>query len=236
MSFLTTCFLAGFLSVTVVATSAIPSFSETGRARTASLAVEGAVIPDRRAVTIPDVTAPVAATSTPGGTENSDEAAPLRLPGSGVLLVPESAPDPDAPSGERTVARVTIPRLGLSADVGEGVEQESIDRGPAWWPGTAMAGGWGTMVIAGHRTTYTAPFLRVEELAPGDLIDVSAGTETYSYAVTGLEVVPPTALWIVNQQPGYNLLLFTCHPLGGDTERLVVRAALVSRNGVPVVW
>ena len=77
-----------------------------------------------------------------------------------------------------------------------------IDAGPAHWPGTAAFGSWGNVVLAGHRTTHTEPFLRVAELAPGDEIILSDAIGTYTYHVTGVEVVPNTALWIVDQQPG----------------------------------
>ena len=83
-------------------------------------------------------------------------------------------------------------------------------------------------MLAGHRTTHTEPFLRVAELAPGDEIILSDSIGTYTYHVTGIEVVPNTALWIVDQHPGRTLTIFTCHPIGSSAERLVVHAELMS--------
>ena len=104
-----------------------------------------------------------------------------------------------------------------------------IDAGPAHWPGTAAFGAWGNVVLAGHRTSHTEPFLRNAELAPGDDIVLSDPTGSYHYAVTSVEVVPNTAMWIVDQHPGRTLTIFTCHPIGSSTERLVVHAELRTR-------
>jgi sortase A len=84
------------------------------------------------------------------------------------------------------------------------------------------------VVLAGHRSTNTSPFLRVGELAPGDEIVLADDSGTYTYHVTGLQVVPNTALWIVDQKPGRTLTIFTCHPIGSAAQRLVVRAELMS--------
>jgi sortase A len=126
------------------------------------------------------------------------------------------------------IGRIEIPKIGVNETVREGVEQMVIDAGPAHWPGTAGFGSWGNLVLAGHRSTNTSPFLRVGELAPGDEIVLADDSGTYTYHVTGLQVVPNTALWIVDQKPGRTLTIFTCHPIGSAAQRLVVRAELVS--------
>jgi sortase A len=126
------------------------------------------------------------------------------------------------------VGRIRIPRIGLDQPVREGVEQMVIDAGPAHWPGTAAFGAWGTTVLAGHRSTHTEPFRRAGELQAGDLVVLTDAVGSYTNRVTGTEVVPNTALWIVRQAPGRNLTIFTCHPIGSSAQRLVVRAELVS--------
>jgi sortase A len=112
--------------------------------------------------------------------------------------------------------------------VREGVEQMVIDAGPAHWPGTAAFGAWGNVVLAGHRSTHSEPFRRLAELMADDQIVLADLVGTYTYRVTGTEVVANTALWITEQQPGRNLTVFTCHPIGSSAQRLVVRAELVS--------
>jgi sortase A len=146
------------------------------------------------------------------------------------LPVPAPLPDPSAPAALVEIGRIQIPKTGVDQPVREGVEQMVIDAGPAHWPGTALFGGWGNVVIAGHRSSHTEPFLRNAELAPGDDIVLSDVTGTYHYAVTGVEVVPNTAMWIVDQHPGRTLTIFTCHPIGSSAERLVVHAELRGRS------
>lgn len=145
------------------------------------------------------------------------------------LPVPAPLPDPAAHRDLVEIGRIQIPKTGVDQPVREGVEQMVIDAGPAHWPGTAAIGGWGNVVLAGHRTSHTEPFLRNAELAPGDDIVLSDATGTYHYGVTSVEVVPNTAMWIVDQHPGRTLTIFTCHPIGSSAERLIVHAELRTR-------
>ncbi len=145
------------------------------------------------------------------------------------LPVPAALPNPSAPRDLVEIGRIQIPKTGVDEAIREGVEQVVIDHGPAHWPGTAEIGGWGNLVLAGHRSIHTAPFRRNGELVTGDAIVLSDATGTYRYSVTSVEVVDPTALWIVDQHPGRTLTIFTCHPIGSSAQRLVVRAELVSR-------
>ncbi len=147
-----------------------------------------------------------------------------------VPPLPVPAPLPNAAARVPLVVfgRIQIPKIGLDQVVHEGVEQMVIDAGPAHWPGTAAFGSWGNVVLAGHRTTHTEPFLRVAELAPGDPIILSDAEGTYTYHVTGIEIVPNTALSIVDQHPGRTLTIFSCHPIGSSAQRIVVHAELMS--------
>lgn len=146
------------------------------------------------------------------------------------LPVPAPLPDQSATRALVEIGRIQIPKTGLDQTVREGVEQMVIDQGPAHWPGTAAFGGWGNVVLAGHRSTHTEPFLRNAELTAGDEILLSDSTGIYHYAVSSVEVVPASALWIVDQHPGRALTIFTCHPIGSSAERLVVHAELTSRS------
>lgn len=146
-----------------------------------------------------------------------------------ALPVPADLPDPSAPRELVDIGRIQIPKTGVDQTVREGVEQVVIDNGPAHWPGTADFGGWGNVVLAGHRSIHTEPFLRNAELGAGDEIVLTDGTGSYHYAVTSVEVLPATAMWIVDQHAGRTLTIFTCHPIGSSAERLVVHAELKSR-------
>ena len=144
------------------------------------------------------------------------------------LPVPAAMPNPANRVPLVEFGRIEIPKIGVNQVVNEGIEQMVIDAGPAHWPGTAAFGSWGNSVLAGHRSTHSEPFRRVAELAPGDEIILSDSVGKYTYHVTGVEVVPNTALWIKDQKPGRTLTIFSCHPIGAATERIVVWAQLMS--------
>ena len=130
------------------------------------------------------------------------------------------------------VAVLRIPKLGLDKVVVEGTDVASLRKGPGHQPGTAALGEPGNAVIAGHRTTYGAPFYRLDELEPGDPIVVQVPAGELRYTVTGSQVVEPTDMWILDPTTDDRLTLFTCTPRFSAAQRLVVTAAL---DGRPVV-
>jgi sortase A len=146
-----------------------------------------------------------------------------------VLSTPEPPPaDPHAPVPVIPIGQITIPKIGVDLAFAEGVTLTVIDQGPGHWPGTAAPGGWGNVVIAAHRTVHGGSFLHIGELVAGDQIVLRDATGTYVYGVTGIEVVAPEALSIVDQHPGRTITLFACHPIGSATQRIVVHGALVA--------
>jgi len=131
------------------------------------------------------------------------------------------------------IGRLEIPAISLNEVIREGVDLSVIDRGVAHWAGTATAGGFGNMVLAGHRTTKTAPFHDLDRLRPGDSITVTGfDRRVAEYAVTETVVVSPRDMWIVEQTDVPMVTLFACHPKRSARQRIVVRAELVD---VPVV-
>ena len=144
-----------------------------------------------------------------------------------TLRQPVDVPDPSVRLPIATLGRIQIPKIGLDAELRDQITQESIDLGPSHWPGTADPGGFGNAVIAGHRNSYSAPFHDLANLQTGDRITLVGGFGiSYHYTVTEMFVVEPTAMWITEQTPGHTLTIFTCHPLGSSSQRLVVRATL----------
>lgn len=127
-----------------------------------------------------------------------------------------------------TIGRVEIPAIGLDEPIREGVHLSVIDRGVAHWAGSAEAGGFGNMVLAGHRTTKTAPFRDLDRLQPGDSIVVT-GFEgrTADYVVVETVIVTPSDMWIVEQTEVPMVTLFACHPKRSAKQRIVVRAELI---------
>ena len=148
-----------------------------------------------------------------------------------VLSTPAAPPaDPHADVAVTQIGSIEIPAIGVDQPMFEGIWLTVIDRGPAHWPGTAEPGGWGNVVVAGHRTTHGGPFNRIGELVAGQQIVLHDARGTYTYVVTGSEVVTPLDMWIVDQHPGRTITLFACHPIGSAAQRLVVHGELVSAH------
>ncbi|MGZ4676237.1 MAG: sortase [Acidimicrobiia bacterium] len=144
-----------------------------------------------------------------------------------TLHTPEDVPDPSVRRPISIIGRIQIPSIGLDTELRDQITQESIDLGPSHWPGTAAPGGFGNAVVAGHRSSHSAPFHDLGNLHAGDTIVLVDGFgQRYTYSVTELFVVNPDAIWITKQTPGHTLTLFTCHPIGSSAQRLVVRATL----------
>jgi sortase A len=143
-----------------------------------------------------------------------------------TLPQPAPAPDPNAQEPEVELGTLAIPKIGVTQPLFEGVSLSSLDRGPGHWPGTAMPGQLGNVVIAGHRVSHARPFRHLEKLAPGDQILLTTGGVQYQYLVTGTQIVTPNDVWIVDQKPQHTATLFACHPPGSTRERIVVFAKL----------
>ncbi|MFC4530972.1 class E sortase [Sphaerisporangium dianthi] len=138
------------------------------------------------------------------------------------------------------VALIRIPRLGRDYEyaVLEGVGPEDLRRGPGHYPGTARPGKIGNFVLSGHRTTYAAPFNRIDELRRGDDIVVEAPEARYTYRVSGKQVVTPDQVDVIAPVPNHPgarpteavITLTTCHPEYSARQRLVVYGVLAGRR------
>ena len=152
-----------------------------------------------------------------------------------AAVAPASRTAPIAPPANPTAAvpvvkigEIQIPKIGLVHPVFEGVTLTVIDHGPGHWPGSAVPGQLGNAVFAGHRVTHTHPFLRINELVPGDEIIFKMANGTFTYKVTGHKIVTPKDVHIVDPTSDATLTLFACHPLHQAIQRYVVLAAFVS--------
>lgn len=125
-------------------------------------------------------------------------------------------------------ALIEIPRIGVEKVVVEGVGVEDLKKGPGHYPDTAMPGQRGNAAIAGHRTTYGAPFYDVDQLEPGDLIFVTTTRGRFHYEVRELAVVGPDAVSVLDPTDDDRLTLTTCHPRFSAAQRLIVVASLVT--------
>jgi sortase A len=148
---------------------------------------------------------------------------PTSPPDAPPLPVPAPVPaDPYERVPIVPIGEIAIPRIGLVHTMYEGVSLTVIDRGPGHWPGTAMPGGFGNVVIAGHRTTNSRPFRNIDQLEVGDEIILRTDAGTFVYRVSETRVVEEHEMWIVDQRPGYTVTLFACHPPGSAQYRYVV--------------
>lgn len=129
------------------------------------------------------------------------------------------------------IALIEIPAIGAEHAVVEGVGVSDLRRGPGHYPFTPLPGEAGNVGIAGHRTTYGAPFNQLDELEAGDEIRVATLRGEFTYRVTGDEVVSPRDVDVLTSSDGNRLTLTTCNPEYSSAERLVVSADLV---GEPV--
>ncbi len=151
------------------------------------------------------------------------------------LLVPADAPaNPRAATPEIHHGQLEIPSIGLSQPFFEGITLTAIDRGPSHWPGTAMPGELGNMVIAGHRTTRTRPFWDLDLVPPGDeLIFTMVNGDRFVYTLDRTEVVDDQDIHIIDQEYGYTATLFGCHPKGSAAQRIVGFFTLASVELAP---
>ena len=107
-----------------------------------------------------------------------------------------------------------------------GVALSDLRKGPGHYPNTPLPGQLGNAAIAGHRTTYGAPFFRVDELAAGDEIIVTTVQGTFRYLVTEIKIVKPTDFSVLDPSPDATLTLTSCNPRYSSRQRIVVKARL----------
>jgi sortase A len=140
--------------------------------------------------------------------------------------------DPYAPEAVVEIGTVEIAKIGVRQRLMHGVTLRNIDIGPSHWPGSALPGEQGNMVVAGHRVTHGRPFRNLDQLAGGDEIVVTAQGTRATYRVASSFVVTPDRTDIANPTASPTLTLFACHPPGSARQRYVVRADLVTAQSV----
>ncbi len=125
------------------------------------------------------------------------------------------------------VAVIGIPKIGLDEVVVEGVGVEDLKKGVGHYPDTKMPGETGNAALAGHRTTYGAPFNRLDELVRGDEITVTTKAGTFRYSVLEWTIVTPEAVEVLDDTADNRLTLTTCHPKLSAAQRLILVAQLI---------
>jgi len=159
--------------------------------------------------------------SKPGSTTTSPT-----LPGGHdqpTVGTPGAAPGEGGPVGILRIAKI-----GLNKVIVEGTSTTDLRQGPGHYSGTPLPGQAGNVSIAGHRTTYGAPFYNLDSLTRGDLIKITTLQGTFRYRVTGSLTVSPNDVSVVAATSTPELTLTTCTPRFSAAQRLVVHAALAS--------
>ncbi|HSJ91900.1 MAG TPA: sortase [Ilumatobacter sp.] len=183
-------------------------------------------VPDTTAVDEPDAPAevddglpelpdPVPSAVVPGGVDLSD------------LAVDQEIPVIDR--GD-VIARLQIPKIDQDLYVVAGVTLDDLKDGPGHYDDTPLPGQLGNAAIAGHRTTYGAPFFDVDQLTAGDQLIVTMITgDRFVYEVTGVQIVSASDYWVVTtRDPNVaELTLTSCHPKYTARDRIVVHSVLV---------
>jgi sortase A len=124
--------------------------------------------------------------------------------------------------------RLVIPRLGKTLVVVNGTGAASLRKGPGIYDATPFPGVTSSTAIAGHRTTYLAPFRHIDRLRRGDAIELRMPYADFRYVVQSSQVVGAGALWILRRHGYDRLVLSACAPLFSATHRIVVFARLAS--------
>ena len=125
------------------------------------------------------------------------------------------------------LGRIGIPRMDINFVFVSGVGTSSLKKGPGHYDGSPLPGQPGTVSIAGHRTTYSAPFRRMNRLRRGDKITLTMSYGRFTYRVEGLRVVLPQNTGVLKHVRHNRLVLTTCTPVDSAAKRLVTSARLV---------
>lgn len=127
----------------------------------------------------------------------------------------------------QALARMVAPSMGLDAFVVKGTATADLKRGPGWITYTQMPGPSGNCGISGHRTTYGAPFRHLDQLKPGDTIDLYTPYRQYTYRVRRVFAVAPNRVDVVGPTASPTLTLTACHPPYSARQRLIAQSDLI---------
>lgn len=123
---------------------------------------------------------------------------------------------------------ITIPRLSLHAVLVDGTNESDLTKGPGLYRGDFLPGEGRLVYVAGHRTTYSAPFAYIEKLRRGDTVVISLPYGTFQYKVTGHKIVSASDVAVLRTGHKEQLILQSCHPRFSASHRYLAYARLVS--------
>lgn len=128
--------------------------------------------------------------------------------------------------GGDAIGQIHIPRIGQTYNMIQGTDTSDLESGPGHYPSTALPGMGETVGVAGHRTTYLAPFRFLNDLHRGDKVIITMPYGVFTYIVQRQKVVLPTDVSVVDNVGHEQLVLSACNPLYSAAQRLIVFARL----------
>jgi LPXTG-site transpeptidase (sortase) family protein len=126
------------------------------------------------------------------------------------------------------LGRIVIPDIGVDVVMVEGTSTGDLKEGPGHWAETPFPGQGGNFVVSGHRTTYGAPFFKLNEVEVGDEIDLVLPYAAVRYTVSRVFIVYPEEVDTVAQRGREQVSLAACHPIYSAQQRIVVQGELTS--------
>lgn len=125
------------------------------------------------------------------------------------------------------IGRIRLPSLDAEYVMVNGVAPDDLRRGPGVYDVAKLPGQGGTVGVAGHRTTYGAPFRDIDDLDRGDLIELEMPYGDFTYEVESSEIVDPSDVSVIDDVGYERVVLTACHPLYSAAQRIVVYGRLV---------
>jgi sortase A len=122
----------------------------------------------------------------------------------------------------KPIGKVKVPTIGVDSVVLQGTDAATLKKGPGHYPKTGLPGQRKTIGIAGHRTTYLAPFRDIDDVDKGDEVILEMPYGTFTYEVEKTEIVDPTQVEIVRDVGHERVVLTACHPLYSAAQRYAI--------------
>jgi sortase A len=132
------------------------------------------------------------------------------------------------------IGRIELPSLDRGYYMVEGTKKADLRKGPGHYADTPLPGERGTVGVAGHRTTYGAPFRTIDKLRPGNRVVLEMTYGTFVYRVEKTRIVDPSEVSVKRRVRYDRLILSACHPLYSAAQRVVVFARFVRREAARV--
>jgi sortase A len=160
--------------------------------------------------------------TSPGGAQPNEAEIPANL-----RPLVQSLPAPAVPTqGPQQAQRIVIPSINVDAPIVQGDTWEPLKKGVGQHIGSADPGRTGNHVLSAHNDIFGEIFRNLDQLQPGDTIQVQTMSDSYTYIVTETLIVEPTQVEVLAPTEDPTITLISCYPYLVNTQRIVVRGIL----------